>query len=300
MSTLNGDALLGRLKEGGDLMGMLTRKNTPSPSSLMTLEKYESVTRKNRALCGGGRRRKRLGQQRFSIITVVKNDEHKIARTIESVIAQEFQDYEYIVVDGGSSDNTLQVIRSYNDSIDFWVSEQDLGISDAFNKGISLSSGQYLQMLNSGDTLFDPKVLSFTSDYCSQPILTGFACFEASTVPPKRLKNSDALRVRSMISHQASFVRRDVYERVGLYNLDFKIRMDYEFWLRCLRFYRFLFLDRVLVDFHAGASMEQIRSFYQEEFFANQCHDGAGILNYCRVSQKYLFRKILRLFGRRF
>ncbi|WP_158414165.1 glycosyltransferase family 2 protein [Geobacter pickeringii] len=231
---------------------------------------------------------------------MVKNDARKIVRTIESVIAQEYEDYEYIVIDGGSSDDTLEVIRRYDEHIDYWVSEPDRGISDAFNKGIALSTGEYIQMLNSGDILIDPKVLSFISDFCTKPIITGFARFETSTVPPKMLNNSDALRVRSMISHQASFVRRDVYERVGLYNLDFTIRMDYEFWLRCLQLYRFLFLDRILVDFHAGASMEQIRSFYQEEFFANQSQDGAGILNYLRVSQKYLLRKVFRLFGRRY
>lgn len=282
-------------------MAMLVRNCTYTLSGPVTFDDYRSVSRENRSLCGGGRKGRGLpGAPRFSIITVVKNDAHKIARTIESVISQEYEDYEYIVVDGGSSDDTLEVIRRYDGHIDYWVSEPDRGISDAFNKGIVLSTGGYIQMLNSGDTLIDPNVLSFLSDRCIEPIITGFARFEASTVPPKMLKNSDALRVRSMISHQASFVRRDVYERVGLYNLDFTIRMDYEFWLRSLRLFRFLFLDRILVDFHAGASMEQIRSFYQEEFFANQSQDGAGILNYCRVSQKYLLRNVLRLFGRRY
>jgi glycosyltransferase involved in cell wall biosynthesis len=279
---------------------MLARKYTPDLSSPVTFDDYVSVARENRPLCGGGRRRRISGQPRFSIVTVVKNDEDKVARTIESVIAQEYDDYEFIVVDGGSSDDTLEIIRHYNEHIDYWVSEPDRGISDAFNKGIVLSSGEYLQMLNSGDTLIDPNVLDFTSGFCIEPIITGFARFEGTTVPPKILNNSDAIRVKSMISHQASFVRRDVYERVGLYNLDFKIRMDYEFWLRCLRYFGFHFLDRVLVDFHAGVSMEQIRSFYQEEFFANQSQDGAGILNYFRVSQKFLFRKVLRLFGRRY
>jgi glycosyltransferase involved in cell wall biosynthesis len=279
---------------------MLKRTYTPDLSHKATLDDYGPVSRENRFLCGGGRRRRLPGPPRFSIITVVKNDAGKIARTIESVMAQDYADYEYIVVDGGSADDTLGVIRHYNEHIDYWVSESDHGISDAFNKGIKLSSGEYLQMLNSGDTLIDPNVLSFTSGFCVEPIVTGFARFETSTVPPEAIENSDVLKVKSMISHQASFVRRDVYERVGLYNLDFTIRMDYEFWLRCLKLYRFLFLNRVLVEFHAGASMDQIRSFYQEEFFANQSQDGAGILNYCRVSQKYLLRKLLRIFGKRY
>lgn len=280
-------------------MSMLTLKYTPRFMLLATFDDYSYVSRGNHPLCGG-RRRQFPAPPRFSIITVVKNDEQKIAKTIESVINQDYENYEFIVVDGGSSDGTVDIIRSYDDHIDYWFSEPDHGISDAFNKGIALSSGSYIQMLNSGDTLVDRQVLSFVADYCTAAVITGYAQFETSTVPPKQLKNSDALRTRSMISHQASFVSREVYERVGLYNLDFSIRMDYEFWMRCLRCYQFIFLERIIVDFHAGASMEQIRSFYQEEFFANKTRDGAGILNYCRVSQKYLFRKILRLFGRRY
>jgi hypothetical protein len=97
-----------------------------------------------------------------------------------------------------------------------------------------------------------------------------------------------------MVSHQASFVRRDVYRKIGLYNTNYNIRMDYEFWLRALSEYEFFFLERYLVDFQAGASMEQIAAFYQEEIYANVSRMGAGAVDYYRISLKYLLRRVLR------
>lgn len=232
---------------------------------------------------------------KFSIITIVKNDAANIAKTIKSVISQNYDDYEYIVIDGGSTDGTLEIIKKYDAFIYLWISESDRGISDAFNKGIVLSNGEYLQLLNSGDTFVDDDVLQLVSRFCDAPVVTGYAKHDASKVPDVLLKNSDILRIKSMISHQASFVRRDVYERVGLYNLNFKIRMDYEFWLRALSVFEFRFLEKYLVDFNAGASMEQIELFYQEEIYANICHDISDDLDYYRINLNYYLRKVLRI-----
>lgn len=263
-----------------------------------SVDDYSAVTRQN-PLFQRGTRAKRLEKvnPKFSIVTIVKNDQDQISKTIESVISQNYEDYEYIVIDGGSSDNTVDIIRKYEKFIDYWVSEPDSGISDAFNKGIVLSCGEYIQLLNSGDTLAGTNILGRVSRYCNSEIVTGFAKFDLSTVPGCVLQNSDQLRKKSMISHQASFVHREVYRRVGLYNLHCKIRMDYEFWLRVLKVYNFYFLKEILVNFDAGASMHHLRDFYQEEFYANKCHAGAGMLNYFRVSQKFGFRRIKKMFG---
>lgn len=259
---------------------------------------YSAVTRRN-SLVQGGTRGKRLEQvnPKFSIITIVKNNQDQISETIESVINQNYEDYEYIVIDGGSSDNTIDIIKKYDKFIDYWMSEPDNGISDAFNKGIVLARGEYIQLLNSGDTLAGANILDMVRNYCNFEIVTGFAKFDLSTVPGCVLQNSDRLCKKSMISHQGSFVHRDVYRSIGLYNLHCKIRMDYEFWLRALKVYNFYFLEEILVNFDAGASMQHIRDFYQEEFYANKCHAGVGMLNYFRVSQKFAFRRIKKMFG---
>jgi glycosyltransferase involved in cell wall biosynthesis len=277
----------------------MLKRNFPQTLSVSpSFENYRALSRQNNTLCGGGRRKTIHTPPKFSIITIVKNDQENISKTIDSVIRQQCDDYEYIIIDGGSSDKTLDIVQRYNDFIDYWASEPDKGISDAFNKGVVLSSGEYIQLLNSGDIFVDPNVLNLVSGFCGEAIITGYAAFEASTIPEGPLKNSDPLRKKAMISHQASFVRRDVYERIGLYNPHFRIRMDYEFWLRALKIYNFNFLDDILVDFYAGASRNEIFTFHQEEYIANSFHDGAGLMNYCRVNQKYYFTKFLRMLGK--
>jgi glycosyltransferase involved in cell wall biosynthesis len=280
---------------------MLNPYCPPNFNQSLNFEDYSLFQQRKYSLHGGAKKLHQSGlRPKFSIITVVINDVNNLTRTIESVVNQKLNNYEYIIIDGGSSDGTLDIIRLYDQYIDYWSSEPDIGISDAFNKGIVLASGEYIQLLNSGDTFMGSNVLGLVSDSCCVPIVTGYANFDGSTIPKSTFKNSDSLRKKSMISHQASFVRRDVYQTIGLYNLHFRIRMDYEFWLRALKVYDFLFLDEILVSFHAGASMEQIRAFYQEEFYANYCHDGAGPLNYIRVFQKLLLRKIKRMMGKNY
>ena len=91
----------------------------------------------------------------FSIITVVYNNEKYLEETIKSVVNQKFQNFEYIIIDGGSSDKTLDIIKRYDSQIDYWISEKDKGIYDAFNKGMSLAKGDFIGIVNSDDTYFD-------------------------------------------------------------------------------------------------------------------------------------------------
>ena len=88
----------------------------------------------------------------FSIITVVYNNEKFLEETIQSVLNQKFQNFEYIIIDGGSSDKTLDIIKKYENEIDYWISEKDRGIYDAFNKGMSLAKGDFIGIINSDDT----------------------------------------------------------------------------------------------------------------------------------------------------
>ena len=102
----------------------------------------------------GGKRLKNFSKNRkplFSIITVVYNNQKYLEETIQSVLGQSFKNYEYIIIDGGSKDNTLDVIKKYEQYIDYWISEKDKGIYDAFNKGMSLCKGDYIGIVNSDD-----------------------------------------------------------------------------------------------------------------------------------------------------
>jgi len=260
-----------------------------------SIDDYRDVTPQNRLVQGGARRNQGYSVPKFSIVTIVKNSADSIAKTIESVIEQQHHDYEYIVIDGGSSDNTVEIIKRYDAFIDYWISEPDRGISDAFNKGIVLSRGEYIQLLNAGDTYCNPEVLGVVNKFCHEAIVTGYAKLEASKLPDEYLQNLDPLRKRAMLSHQASFVRRDVYVDIGLYNLHFKVRMDYEFWLRALRKYDFHFIEKLLVNFDAGASMHELNTSFQEEIFANICHDGATHKDYYGTCFRYTLRSTLRM-----
>jgi glycosyltransferase involved in cell wall biosynthesis len=211
-----------------------------------------------------------------SIITVVRNGETTLERTIQSVISQEYRNLEYIVIDGASADGTCHVIKQYDHQIKYWISEPDTGISEAFNKGIRVASGSWINFLNSGDYFIDNQAISKASQFFDHaPIVTGFSKCGAVTLPRTRLHNSTALRRRAKISHQASFVHRDVFDEIGLFDERYQIRMDYDFWLRALRKYSFFMMDEALVNYSPigiSSISATTKIFYEEEKRANCEH----------------------------
>lgn len=140
----------------------------------------------------------------ISIITVVYNGEEYLEETIQSVINQTYDNVEYIIIDGASTDGTLDIIKKYADKIDYWISEKDEGISAAFNKGILVASGKYLNFLNAGDKLLHKNILNNFDKYFinSDAIITGFSKFGNSTIPHKKLTNRDPLCAKSLLSHK--------------------------------------------------------------------------------------------------
>lgn len=208
-----------------------------------------------------------------SVITVVRDGEATLERTIQSVINQDYSNLEYIIIDGGSTDKTCHIINKYASHIHYWISEPDQGISEAFNKGIKVSSGTWINFLNSGDYFINSEVLHRASQFFDQArIITGFSKCGSRTIPRMRLDNSNALRMRAKISHQASFVHREVFNEIGFFDESYKIRMDYDFWLRALRKYSFTMIDDTLVNYHPigiSSMSSKTRVFYEEEKRAN-------------------------------
>jgi glycosyltransferase involved in cell wall biosynthesis len=178
-----------------------------------------------------------------SIITVVFNGGNDLEKTILSIKKQNFQNLEYIIIDGGSKDNTLEVIRKYSDTIHQWISEPDKGLYDAMNKGLKMATGEYIWFLNAGDLLYSRFTLEniyqihltkAADIYYGETIIVDYAGHEIGlrrqTVPEKLTWKS--LKMGMVVSHQAFIVRRTI---APLYNLKYKYSADIDWVIFCLK-----------------------------------------------------------------
>lgn len=177
----------------------------------------------------------------ISVVTVVRNGVEFIEQTICSVLEQTYSNLEYIVIDCLSSDGTVDVIRSYESKIAYWISEKDNGIADAFNKGLAVSTGQYVLLLNADDKLANSNVVKDVVKKIHDfdfPILlygdcnvldrrSGEVLYRASIdAPHKKLLRG------TMIPQPSLFTHRSYFEKYGVFDPDFRIAMDYEWLLR--------------------------------------------------------------------
>ncbi|KAB2870183.1 MAG: glycosyltransferase, partial [Bacteroidales bacterium] len=180
---------------------------------------------------------------RVSIITVVYNNSSTIKSAIESVLSQTYKDIEYIVVDGASTDGTVDIIKEYGDRIDKFVSEPDKGIYNAMNKGIKLSTGDIVGILNSDDFFTNNSIIQNIVDSFDNDIDAIYG--DIQFVDPNNLNkivryySSERFKRSSfkygfMPAHPSFYVRRKFYEELGLYKEDYKIGADYELLVRFL------------------------------------------------------------------
>lgn len=173
----------------------------------------------------------------FSIITVVLNGEKFLRETIESVKDQSFKDYEYIIIDGGSTDKTLDIIKEYSEHIDFWISEKDLGLYDAFNKGILMAKGKYIGIINSDD-IYTINALKIINEYFSNNLEIDFIFGSVQKhwgilhgYRPKKIYYSWGF----YSSHSTGFfIKKESANKVGLYDLRYKYHADYDFFFRMI------------------------------------------------------------------
>ncbi len=172
---------------------------------------------------------------KLSIITINLNNASGLEKTAESIVSQTFNDFEWIVIDGGSTDGSVDVIRKYADSIAYWVSEKDSGIYNAMNKGVKVAKGEYLQFLNSGDWLADDSVLQdvFSRHLSGEIIYGNINCYKdlrfcSFTEYPAKL-SLDFLLL-SAIGHGASFINHSLL-LLNPYDERYRIVSDWKFFL---------------------------------------------------------------------
>lgn len=177
---------------------------------------------------------------KLSIITINLNDKTGLQQTIDSVACQTFDDYEFIIIDGQSTDGSIDILKNNQNKITCWVSEPDTGIYHAMNKGIKLAKGEYLYFLNSGDRLAKPDVLEkMFEDNPTSPFICGNFYTEKndkSTELQAPYRNRDwSLALYDIYStylaHQAFFIRKDNFDKYGLYSEDLRITADWELFL---------------------------------------------------------------------
>ena len=196
----------------------------------------------------------------FSIITVSLNAQNLIADTINSVLSQDFDDYEIIVKDGCSTDNTIKMIP-YDERIRIII-EKDTGIYNAMNQAIKKAKGEYLLFLNCGDKLYSNDVLSTVASAIKEQNLKDSIVYgnryteELGIITyPKKIKKNHFYY--STICHQAAFIARSVFEVVGFYDETNKIVSDREFFLDCaIKKVNYVYLDKTLCEFRSGGVSE--------------------------------------------
>jgi glycosyltransferase involved in cell wall biosynthesis len=204
----------------------------------------------------------------ISIITVVYNGEKYLEETIQSVINQTYPNVEYIIIDGGSTDGTLDIIKKYEDYIDYWVSEKDRGVYDAMNKGLQLSLGEYITILNADDHYEKDSIanLLFCLLNSKKDYAVGKVKFIESKVIIKPIFPLEENKIYQEMPypHVSALINRKMYKNIGLFNTSFKIAGDHDIALRIhLKGYECCYLNKIVANLHTGGMSNSYKSNYE-------------------------------------
>jgi glycosyltransferase involved in cell wall biosynthesis len=195
---------------------------------------------------------------KLSIITINRNNADGLRKTIESVVHQSFKNFEFIVIDGNSTDGSVDVIKEYSEDVSYWVSEFDSGVYNAMNKGIARAMGEYCLFLNSGDWLVDDKIVEY---FCNLGLDYDFVygdlyLWNNGIVTPRKFPNSEDIGylefyIDSGLPHQATFIKRAIFSTFGLYNETNLYVSDWE-----------LFFVAIVVNNSSFQHIDRVISYY--------------------------------------
>lgn len=245
--------------------------------------------------CGAFHKNSEPGKPLISIITVVRNGEKYLEQTIQSILNQTYKNIEYIIIDGASTDGTLDIIRQYEDQIDYWMSEPDSGIYDAMNKGIHLCGGEIIGIINSDDWYMKDAVSKVALEFRKSPdtsvfhgdmrryTLSGEVDRVVAPMYPRM-----SLIYGCTINHPTCFVDIKTYQQLRGFNLSLDLASDYEFLLRVWKFGgNFCYINSVLTNFRVGG--------YSSNFIksAVQAHEARRLNG---INKTISFISMLRLF----
>lgn len=236
---------------------------------------------------------------KFSVVIPSFNQGKFIERTIESVLGQKYKDVEIIVVDGGSTDGTVEILKKYGDKIK-WVSKKDNGQTEAINKGMKMATGEIMAYLNSDDT-YEKDTLNTVANYFEKNTGAMIVYGKGRHIDgndkyindyPTEKVDVNVLKIKCPVCQPTVFWRRKLWEDVGDFNEKLNYAMDYQYWLRVAEKYDFYFIDEYLANTRLH---EETKTLSQKETVAEEIievHknlfgkvDDGWILNY--IGEKY-------------
>ena len=235
-------------------------------------------------------------QPLITVITVVFNAKEQLEKTIESVIGQDYGNIEYIIIDGGSTDGTLDIIKKYDHVIDYWVSEKDEGIYDAMNKAVSVSTGDYINFMNAGDLFFEINTIKKVAPFLIAELVYGnHAVYFDDSNKINIVDVGNQIKKKDIpFCHQSLFEKRILLQKYP-FNLDYKISSDYDHYLTCKhKNVTIQYIPLVISKFlDGGLSSKQIKKLLEENYHASK--------KYYKFYSKYVyFKRLLKfhLFGK--
>jgi glycosyltransferase involved in cell wall biosynthesis len=212
---------------------------------------------------------------KVSIITVCYNAQDYIENAIISILTQDYEDIEYIIVDGKSTDRTMDIVYKYKDHITRIISEKDQGIYDAMNKGIKAASGDLIYFLNADDRLYDSQVVSDVVRQLGKrqdvSLLYGNVVYVYNEGEKNAIKRFAKINrctiIHEDLCHQSVFAKRSLFEMIGLFDLQYKICADYDWLLKAFLKSKspFLYFNRIIAYFHYGGMHAQFEKEQERE-----------------------------------
>jgi glycosyltransferase involved in cell wall biosynthesis len=215
----------------------------------------------------------------IDLITVTFNSEAYLRRCFESVRRSRDLFKNYIVIDGGSTDNTIKIIDEFSDIITICISERDDGISDAFNKGIIRCTSDFILLLNSDDWIIDEQILSVLNSISDSDeiICTNMQSYAGENYIGEYSSSPLLISKFNSMLHPGCIISASTYKKIGLYDLSLKVGMDYDFFCRCFKSgVQFRLVDLPLVAFHEGGT-SRVRKYQilRESFALRRKYHGA-------------------------
>jgi glycosyltransferase involved in cell wall biosynthesis len=207
----------------------------------------------------------------ITVVTVVRNGEKTLEETILSIINQTYTNIEYIIIDGASTDGTLDIIKKYEEKIDYWISEADKGIYDAMNKGIDLATGKFLIFMNTGDIFFSKYVINiFVSKVIDlNSIYYGDAMYVNNYLIEKTFRGGIFNKYRlalTNICHQTIFYPKIIYKKYK-YNINFKYLADWVYNMMLFKRYKFVYINQIIAFYdNSGVSVSNRDLTFEKKY----------------------------------